>query len=121
MIKFVPVSSDKLGEPFSSDSTLCGYIGYDYDADGAQCGKCVFRLNGYTMDVCFVEALNDDAETEEGLIRSALNYGANRNVYIAYYKAQSAISVAELLGFEKDENGVLCGEIPMLLRGSCCK
>ena len=74
MIKFVPVTSDKLGEPFSSDSTLCGYIGYDYDADGAQCGKCVFRLNGYTMDVCFVEALDSDAETEEGLIRSALNY-----------------------------------------------
>ena len=121
MIRFVPVTSDKLPEPYSAEENCFGYIGYDMDAGDSVCGKCVFRLNGYTMDVCFVEALNDDAETEEGLIRSALNYGANRNVYIAYYKAQSAVSVAELLGFEKDENGVLCGEIPMLLRGSCCK
>lgn len=121
MIRFVPVSSDKLGEPFSSDSTLCGYIGYDYDADGAQCGKCVFRLNGYTMDVCFVEALDSDAETEEGLIRSALNYGANRGVYIAYYKAAGALPVAKVLGFEEDGDGVLSGDIPTLLRGSCCK
>lgn len=120
MIKFVPVTSDKLGEPFSSDSTLCGYIGYDYDADGAECGKCVFRLNGYTMDVCFVEALDSDAETEEGLIRSALNYGANRGVYIAFYKAEAAHDVARVLGFE-EENGVLSGEIPTLLKGSCCK
>lgn len=120
MIKFVPVTSDKLGEPFSSDSTLCGYIGYDYDADGAECGKCVFRLNGYTMDVCFVEALDSDAETEEGLIRSALNYGANRGVYIAFYKAEAALDVARVLGF-KEENGVLSGEIPVLLKGNCCK
>ena len=121
MIKFVPVSSDKLGEPFSSDGTLCGYIGYDLSADGKECGKCVFRLNGYTMDVCFVEALDSDAETEEGLIRSALNYGANRGVYIAYYKAKAAVDVAHVLGFEEDGDGLLSGDIPSLLKGSCCK
>lgn len=121
MIRFVPVTSDKLGEPFSSEKNLCGYIGYDLSADGAECGKCVFRLNGYTMDVCFVEALNSDAETQEGLIRSALNYGANRGAYIAFYKADDAVSVARVLGFEEDESGVLSGEIPELLKGSCCK
>lgn len=120
MIKFVPVSSDKLGEPYSADTELHGYIGYDLSQNGIECGKCVFRLNGYTMDVCFVEALNSDAETAEGLIRSALNYGANRGAYIAYYDAQNAVEVAKLLGFE-NENGRLYGEIPVLLQGSCCK
>ena len=120
MIRFIPVTSDKLSEPYSSEENCFGYIGYDMDAGDSVCGKCVFRLNGYTMDVCYVEALNDDAETEEGLIRSALNYGANRGVYIAYYKAEAAVDVAKVLGFE-DENGTLSGDIPPLLRGSCCK
>lgn len=120
MIRFIPVTSDKLSEPYSSEENCYGYIGYDMDAGDSVCGKCVFRLNGYTMDVCYVEALNDDAETEEGLIRSALNYGANRGVYIAYYRAETAVDVAKVLGFE-DENGTLSGDIPTLLRGSCCK
>lgn len=121
MIRFVPFTSDKLGEKFSSDSTLCGYIGYDLSAGGVECGKCVFRLNGYDMEVCYAEALNDDAETAEGLIRSALNYGANRGAYIAEYTAEYGIEVAKLLGFKKNENNILCGEIPELLKGSCCK
>lgn len=121
MIRFVPVLTDKLSEPYSLDENCFGYVGYDMAAGDSECGKCVFRLNGYTMDVCYVEALNDDAETEEGLIRSALNYGANRNVYIAYYKAEAAVSVAKLLGFEENENGILSGDIPSLLKGSCCK
>ena len=120
MIKFVPVTSDKLSDAFASDDSLIGYIGYDLSADGRKCGKCVFRLNGYTMEILSVEAEDDD-ETAEGLIRSALNYGANRLSYIAYYKAKKHISVAELLGFEKDNNGVLSGDIPTLLQGSCCK
>lgn len=121
MIKFVPVSSDKLFKPYSSEENCFGYIGYDMSNGNSVCGKCVFRLNGYSMDVCYVQALNDDAETEEGLIRSALNFGANRNVYIAYYKADNAVKVAELLGFEEDESGALSGDIPSLLKGSCCK
>ena len=120
MIKFVPVTSDKLSDGFASDSCLLGYIGYDLSADGRKCGECVFRLNGYTMEILSVEAEGDD-ETAEGLIRSALNYGANRLAYIAYYKAEKHVSVAELLGFEKDNNCVLSGDIPTLLQGSCCK
>lgn len=121
MLKFVPVACDKLGEPFSSDDTVCGYLGYDLNADGKLCGRCAFRLFGYKMEVIYVEVFDKDAETAEGLIRSALNYGANRMAYIAYYKAESYVSVAELLGFEKDKSGVLSGDIPTLLKGSCCK
>lgn len=119
MLKFVPVKFNELSSAYSDDSTVNGYIGYNLD-DNSRFGECVFRLNGYSMDILFVEALDDDAETIEGLIRSALNYGGNRNVYIANYKADNGKSVADVLGFE-DENGVLTGDIPSLLKGSCCK
>lgn len=121
MIKFVPVSCEKLEEKYSSDSSYCGYVGYDLSADGGECGLCVFRPDGYTVDVLDLKVLNEDAETAEGFIRSALNYAANRGAYIAYYKAPQWIQTAELLGFKKDKNDVLCGEIPELLKGSCCK
>ncbi len=119
MLKFIPVGYEKLNSPYCDDSTLNGYIGYNLDTDKT-CGSCVFRLNGFKMEIIFVEAEDMDAETIEGLIRSALNFGGNRNVYIAEYKAESGISVAEMLGFE-NENGTLSGDIPTLLKGSCCK
>ncbi len=120
MLKFVPVNYIDLGSPFSEDNTLCGYIGYDLSDNSKQCGKCAFRLNGYSMEIVFVDANGDDAEAVEGLIRSALNYGGNRNVYIAQFKASKGIEVAKMLGFE-NEDGILTGDIPTLLKGSCCK
>ena len=119
MLKFVPVNYEKLDYPFCEDIGLNGYIGYDMDTDEL-CGKCVFRLKGYRMEIIYVDAVEMDAETVEGLIRSALNFGGNRNVYMAEYRAKNGIDVAEMLGFEI-ENGILEGDIPSLLKGSCCK
>ena len=120
MLKFVPLNNNELGVPFSEDNTLAGYIGYDLSDDNRECGKCVFRLNGYSMEILYVDSYDNDPETIEGLIRSALNYGGNRNVYMADYKADKGIEVAVTLGFE-DNGGVLSGDIPTLLQGSCCK
>lgn len=120
MLKFVPVDFNELGEPYNSDVSLNGYIGYDLSDNNKKCGKAVFRLNGYSMDILFVEAVDDDPETIEGLIRSSLNYGGNRNVYMANYIAENGIDVAVMLGFEKN-NGIYAGDIPSLLQGSCCK
>lgn len=119
MIKYIPVKYTELKEPYSSDSSLSGYFGYDLSDEDRECGKCIFRINGYSMEILSVESNSDD-ETVEGFIRSALNYGANRNAYIAFYKAENGIKVADMLGFQ-DKGGVLTGEIPELLAGSCCK
>ena len=121
MIKFVPVSSENLSGQFKNCENIFGYIGYDLSADSVECGKCVFRLRGYEMDILSVEVYDSDPETAEGLIRSALNYGANRSAYMAYYRADSALETAQTLGFEKDKDGILSGDIPSLLKGSCCK
>lgn len=120
MIKFSPVTSDKLPEPFCGDKSLNGYLGVDMSDGGAECGFSVFRLNGYTMEILDVMTESDD-ETVEGFIRSSLNYGANRGAYIAYYKAESGIDVAKTLGFKNNKENILEGEIPELLAGSCCK
>lgn len=120
MIKFSPVASDKLPEPFCSDKTLNGYLGFDMSNEGSDCGFSVFRLNGYTMEI--LDIVNDsDDETLESFIRSSLNYGANRGAYIAYYKAADGIEVAKTLGFKVNKENILEGEIPELLAGSCCR
>lgn len=120
MLKFVPVDYKELVEPYCTDSSVNGYIGYDLSDNNKKCGEAVFRLNGYSMEILFVNAIDDDPETIEGLIRSSLNYGGNRNVYMANYVATNGIDVAVTLGFENN-NGVYSGDIPSLLQGSCCK
>ena len=120
MLKFVPVDYKKLDAPFCEDESLCGYIGYDLSDNGKECGKCAFRLNGYSMEIVSVEVYDNDPETVEGLIRSALNFGGNRNVYMAEYKAVKGLNVAKTLGFELSGE-VYRGDIPSLLQGSCCK
>ncbi|MBQ7549277.1 MAG: hypothetical protein IJT03_06190 [Clostridia bacterium] len=116
MVKFtasIIETEDKL--PVASPA-VC-YTGREL-SDGRVCGKCIFHNNGYEMDIDSVEA--EDDEIAEGLIRSALNYCANRGTYIAHYLAPGFGRVAEMLGFA-DDDGTPSGEIPELLRGSCCK
>ncbi len=120
MLKFVPVDYKELGFRFCDDATLIGYIGYDLSDNNKECGKCAFRLNGYSMEIVSVDVYDDDPETIEGLIRSALNYGGNRNVYVAEFKSAKGLDVALMLGFELDGE-TYKGDIPSLLQGSCCK
>lgn len=118
MLRFKPKTYKDLGEKYSHDERALGYIGYD--DDDKECGFIVFYLDGYSMEIIDTDVADEDAETYEGLIRSALNYGANRNAYIAYYSAKKASEVAKLLGFEA-QGDKLYGEIPFLLQGRCCK
>ncbi len=120
MIKFSPVSNDKLPEPYCNDASLNGYIGYDMNDSAKECGFSVFRLGGYTMEILNIVTECDD-ETVEGFIRSSLNYGANRGAYIAFFNSANGIKVAERLGFKANDKKILEGEIPELLAGSCCK
>ncbi len=116
MLTFKPKTNIDLGKNYCNDPTISGYIAYE--DDGTDCGFCAFRLDGYYMAIIEINVPNQDPETQEGLIRSALNYGANRNAYIAYYKAVEALDVAKMLGFSGEE---MKGEIPELLAGHCCK
>ncbi len=117
MLIFKPKTNLDLGEKYIGDTSALGYIGYD--EKGNECGMAVFHLDGYFIEINEISVPDKDPETQEGLIRSALNYGANRSAYIAYYKADEALDVAKALGFTQVEDK-LTGEIPVLLTGHCC-
>ncbi len=83
-------------------------------------GSCTVRVNGYECVLSDIYVETDDSLVIEGLIRSALNYAANRNAYTAVCRDEKYSDVLKLLGFEKI-GGSYSGEIPELLKGSCCK
>ena len=56
----------------------------------------------------------------EGFLRAGLNYCANRSAYMCYCELDEISDVLTHLGFENN-NGVYSGDIPTLLKGSCCK
>jgi len=113
MIEFRPViESDKSEFEYKDINGFFGYIAIE---DGVkEVGNCLSRLDGYCINILSLSA--DDSITAEGLIRSALNFGANRGAYIAKMTEVSASSIAESMGFQY-KDGVLTGEIPELLFG----
>ncbi len=103
---------------FSKDYVYGGYLGID--EDGTNVGKCLMKINGYNCYIEIVECDFSDKLLVEGFIRSALNYCANRNAYMCYCRLNDISDVLLHLGFENN-NDVFSGDIPTLLKGSCCK
>ncbi len=83
-------------------------------------GKCLVKIMGSACEITALESPAGDPLLTEGLVRSALHFASNRSAYIAECRAAQFRDVLLLLGFS-EENGVFKGEIPDLLRGSCCK
>lgn len=95
-----------------------GYIGND--ENGNNVGKCLLSIDGFKCYIHVVECDYSDKLLVEGFLRSALNYCANRNAYMAYCSIYEIIDVLSYLGFENND-GIYSGDIPTLLKGSCCK
>ncbi len=95
-----------------------GYIGFD--ECGNNVGKCFMSVFGSKCSVSALECNLNDKLLVEGFVRAALNFCANRNAYMAYSTDERIKDVLLLLGFENN-NGVYSGDIPTLLKGSCCK
>ena len=99
------------------DSECARISAFDGDNEIGSVFISVRSFNCYLSDI---EVSDDDALLVEGLIRSALNFAANRGAYIANCADNSYENVLKTLGFKLSE-GVYSGEIPELLKGSCCK
>lgn len=106
------------GEDVSSDAVFGGYIGYDEDK--SEVGKCLVKIDGYNCFILSVICDYSDKLLLEGFLRSALNFSANRSAYMAFCSQESISDVLLSLGFQK-ENNIYSGDIPTLLKGSCCK
>ena len=95
-----------------------GYVGLNMEETFV--GKVFMKIAGTK---CYISSLDcdiSDVLSVEGFVRAALSFCANRNAYMAYCEDERIKSVLLLLGFEEN-NGIYSGDIPTLLKGSCCK
>lgn len=104
---------------FNFDNSIFGmYIGVD--EDGKNVGKCLMKVNGYNCYILKLDCDFSDKLLVEGFLRAALNFCANRSAYMAHCEINEISNVLTYLGFENNK-GVYTGDIPTLLKGSCCK
>ncbi len=103
---------------FDNNSLYGAYIGIN--EDGNAVGKCLMKINGYNCEIVSVDCDYTDKLLVEGFLRAALNFCANRSAYMAHCSITEIKDVLLYLRF-KNENGVYSGDIPTLLKGSCCK
>ena len=80
------------------------------------CGSCTLLIHDGVADLTALDA--QDPEIGEGLFRAALNYAANKGVYMAVCTAPDAGAVTGRMRFE-EKDGVLTNDIPTLLMGYC--
>lgn len=80
-------------------------------------GYCSFSIDGFVMTFNSLVAENNDPIITEGLIRSAMNYAANRGAYISKVEKGISQKMFEFLEFKGDE--VLSAEIPEVLTSGC--
>lgn len=124
MIYYKPVTDindlEKLfpNENLNEDYIFGGYIGLAQEKEYA--GKVFMKVLGTKCYISSLECDLSDSLLVEGFVRAALNFCANRSAYMAYCGDERIKDVLLLLGFE-EENGVYSGDIPTLLKGSCCK
>lgn len=100
------------------NSIFGGYIGIDEEKNVV--GKCLMSINNYNCNILALDCDYSDKLLVEGFLRAALNFCANRSAYMAHCKIDKISDVLEYLGFKKN-NGIYSGDIPTLLKGSCCK
>lgn len=100
------------------NNTYGAYVGLD--KDGNFVGKCLMSVKDYNCYIHNLECDYTDKLLVEGFIRASLNFCANRNAYMAHCNIYEISDVLKYLGFENN-NGVYSGDIPTLLKGSCCK
>lgn len=115
MYIFKPITDKEKLSALFSDEVSGGYVGFEGED---VIGKCSFVIDGYSLLVKTVDFDKDKPDIGEGLLRSALNFGANRNAYYAYCSCENVTEIMKLMGFEEND-GVFSGDIPTLLGGSC--
>jgi len=112
------ISKEFSSEIFDSDSSYGMYYGIDENSKTV--GKCLVKVNRYNCYILELECDYSDKLLVEGFVRSSLNFSANRNAYYANCSLKKIHDVLEVLGFELN-NDTYSGDIPTLLKGSCCK
>ncbi|MCQ2481404.1 MAG: hypothetical protein MJ121_04735 [Clostridia bacterium] len=99
-------------KPLNEMQGSASYIAADGDE---KLGFAEFTYQGFEMKFTSLECADDSVK--EGLMRSAMNYCANRMSYTSTIKAEMLCPAANRLGFTSDK---LTVEIPEALASTCC-
>lgn len=87
--------------------------------DGEQIlGKCTLVLGDKFADVTKLDYEASAVFAAEGLLKSAYNYAALKNYYMAKCSVEGIGSLLSRLGFIM-ENGEYISDIPTILMGNC--
>lgn len=81
-------------------------------------GECTLVLGEKFAEVINLSYKNNAVFAGEGLLKSAYNYGALKNYYMAKCSVEGIDSLLIRLGFESN-NGEYISDIPTILMGSC--
>ena len=81
-------------------------------------GKCTLVLGDKFADVTKLSFENNAVFAGEGLLKSAYNYAALKNYYMAKCSASDIDSLLLRLGFE-NQGGEYISDIPTILIGNC--
>lgn len=84
-------------------------------------GKCMLQMTPKGVVILKLDFDKKDASLADWLMRSAMNYAANRGAYLAFSSIEEYEDVLLNLGFVKKDNSYV-GEVPEIFKSckSCC-
>lgn len=81
-------------------------------------GQCLLQMTERGVDILSINCDVEDDSLIDWLMRSAMNYAANRGAYLAYCSLPQYEETLLSLSFEK-KDGYYVGEVPEIFKG--CK
>lgn len=72
--------------------------------NGQDAGFCLFQISDDTTQILYLSYPPQDTEMGDTLLRAALNYAANRNVYNAICSNSEYAQLLNALGFVENDN-----------------
>lgn len=120
MIEFKPCASEKIYELLGRTDIAEGIIGYTAIEGRKETGYCVCNIEDTVVRIIMLQFSDDAPYIGEGLIKSALNFAAAKEAYIAVCSNEVKKNHVLPFGFAPSKDGYT-GEIPEILMGKCHK
>lgn len=121
MLEFKPIEKKELVDLMVKNDiyNVMNCIAYGAKEDGEECGFCIVSVNSNYADILALDYPQDKLYAGDGLIRSTLNFAAGMGAYMARSTLREHRKLFIRLNFNYESEEYI-GEIPEILKGSCC-
>lgn len=82
-------------------------------------GGCLLQMTEHGVDILSITCAEGDSSLIDWLMRSAMNYAANRGAYLAFCNLSQYEDILLSLSFEKKDSYYV-GEVPEIFKGCTC-